>query len=104
MSKGEILLFKKLHNVVDNAILLFILVNDAVALHIRRHREIHYLEIGLLQARRKQLNMGGGGGGSTIDVTPPPPQSRSQKHYLGVNIGGAEDPLAPPPLFRRPCT
>ena len=34
-------------------------------------------------------------GGSTIDVTPPP-QSRSQKHYLGVNIGGAEAPLAPP--------
>ena len=40
-------------------------------------------------------------GGLTIDVTPPP-QSRSQKHYLGVNIGGAEAPLAPP-LFRRPC-
>ena len=49
-----------------------------------------------IQARRKQLNIGG----AQLLTLPPPPQSRSQKHYLGVNIGGAEAPLAP--LFRRP--
>ena len=50
-----------------------------------------------MQARRKQLNIGG----AQLLTLPPPPPNRSQKHYLGVNIGGwAEAPLAP--LFRRP--